>query len=119
LPQARALYVLGTLVIVLVTSPGFTTLSDTFFNWVYGAQVLPKVLLGFMTNVTLTIIAASCVAIFGLAIALLRTSRSPALTPFRFLATVYVDLFRGIPMILVHLARWFWDSGAAHPGAYK
>jgi len=108
--------VLGTLVIVLVTSPGFTTLSDTFFNWVYGAQVLPKVLLGFMTNVTLTVIAASCVAIFGLAIALLRTSRSPALTPFRFLATVYVDLFRGIPMILVILLVGFGIPALRIPG---
>ena len=99
--------VLGTLVVVLVTSPGFKSLSDTFFNWVYGAEVLPKILLGFMTNVVLTIIAASCVAILGLTIALLRTSRSPALTPFRFLATIYVDLFRGIPMILVILLVGF------------
>jgi len=99
--------VLGTLVVVLVTSPGFKSLSDTFFNWVYGAEVLPKILLGFMTNVVLTIIAACCVAILGLTIALLRTSRSPALTPFRFLATIYVDLFRGIPMILVILLVGF------------
>ena len=99
--------VLGTLVLVLVTSPGFKSLSDTFFNWVYGAEVLPKILLGFITNVVLTIIAASCVAILGLTIALLRTSRSPALTPFRFLATIYVDLFRGIPMILVILLVGF------------
>lgn len=99
--------VLGTLVTVLVTSPGFATLSDTFFNWVYGAEVLPKVLLGFMTNVMLTVIAGTCVAFFGLVIALLRTSRSPALTPFRLLATIYVDLFRGIPMILVILLVGF------------
>ena len=102
-----SLLVLGTLIGVLVTSPGFKTLSDTFFNWVYGAEVLPKILLGFMTNVVLTIIAASCVAVLGLTIALLRTSRSPALTPFRFLATIYVDLFRGIPMILVILLVGF------------
>ena len=102
-----SLVVLGTLIGVLVTSPGFKTLSDTFFNWVYGAEVLPKILLGFMTNVVLTIIAASCVAVLGLTIALLRTSRSPALTPFRILATIYVDLFRGIPMILVILLVGF------------
>ena len=46
-------------------------------------------------------------AVLGLTIALLRTSRSPALTPFRFLATIYVDLFRGIPMILVILLVGF------------
>ena len=105
--------VLGTLLVVLVTSPGFKSLSDTFFNWVYGAQVLPKILLGFMTNVVLTIIAATCVAVFGLTIALLRTSKSPALTPFRFLATIYVDLFRGVPMILVILLVGF-EIGRAH-----
>lgn len=102
-----SLLVLGSLLLILVTSPGFKSLSDTFFNWVYGAEVLPKILLGFMTNVVLTVIAASCVAILGLTIALLRTSRSPALTPFRFLATIYVDLFRGIPMILVILLVGF------------
>ncbi|NBP43571.1 MAG: amino acid ABC transporter permease, partial [Actinobacteria bacterium] len=35
------------------------------------------------------------------------TSRSPALTPFRILATVYVDVFRGIPMLLVILLVGF------------
>ena len=108
--------VLGGLTLVLVTSPGFKTLSDTFFNWAYGAQVLPKVLLGFMTNAMLTVIAGTSVAILGLGIALLRTSRSPALTPFRFLATIYVDLFRGIPMILVILLVGFGIPALRIPG---
>ncbi len=34
-------------------------------------------------------------------IALIRTSRVPALFPLRLLGTVYVDLFRGIPLILL------------------
>jgi len=34
-------------------------------------------------------------------IALVRTSSAPALAPFRILATVYVDVFRGTPLILV------------------
>ncbi len=55
----------------------------------------------------LTLIAGTSVAILGLSIALLRTSRSPALTPFRILSTIYVDLFRGIPMLLVILLVGF------------
>jgi len=47
------------------------------------------------------------VAIFGMIIALTRTSRSPALLPFRMLATAYVDIFRGIPMLLVILLVGF------------
>ena len=99
--------VLGILTLVIVTSPGYVTLRNTFFKWAYGFEILPKVILGFGTNVALTVIAGTSVAIIGLCIALLRTSRTPALTPFRFLATVYVDVFRGIPMILVILLVGF------------
>jgi polar amino acid transport system permease protein len=111
-----SLLVMGTLVIVLVTSPGWISLRDTFFKWAYGVEILPKVLLGFGTNVTLTIIAGTSVAILGLGLALIRTSRSPALTPFRFLATVYVDVFRGIPMLLVILLVGFGIPALQIPG---
>jgi len=111
-----SLVVIGTLVIVLVTSPGWISLRDTFFKWAYGVEILPKVLLGFGTNVTLTIIAGTSVAILGLGLALIRTSRSPALTPFRFLATVYVDVFRGIPMLLVILLVGFGIPALQIPG---
>lgn len=99
--------VIGGLALVAVTSPGWKSLSDTFFAWAYGVEVLPKIILGFGTNVALTLIASTCVGIFGLSIALIRTSRSPALAPFRILATVYVDVFRGIPMLLVLLLVGF------------
>lgn len=102
-----SILVLGTLITITVTSPGWKSLSDAFFKWTYGVEVLPKVLLGFITNITLTIIAATCVAAFGLSIALIRTSKAPALTPFRILATLYVDIFRGIPMLLVILLVGF------------
>lgn len=102
-----SLIVLGTLAVIIVSSPGWKSLSETFFAWAYGVEVLPKIILGFGTNVFLTIIAGCSVAILGLIIALVRTSRSPALTPFRILATVYVDLFRGIPMLLVILLVGF------------
>lgn len=99
--------VLGALFITIVTSPGWVTLRNTFFDWAYGVEILPKVLLGFTTNIALTLIAGTIVALNGLVIALLRTSRSPALTPFRLLATIYVDVFRGIPMLLVILLVGF------------
>ena len=102
-----SLLVLGSLALVIVTSPGWKLLSETFFAWAYGVEVLPKIILGFGTNVVLTIIAGTSVAILGLTIALIRTSRSPALTPFRILTTIYVDLFRGIPMLLVILLVGF------------
>jgi polar amino acid transport system permease protein len=41
------------------------------------------------------------VLVLGLIVALIRTSRTPAFFPLRLLATVFVDLFRGIPTILL------------------
>ena len=111
-----SIIVLGTLALILINSPGWISLRDTFFKWAYGVEILPKVILGFSTNITLTLIAGSSVAILGLALALVRTSRSPALTPFRFLATVYVDVFRGIPMILVILLIGFGIPALQIPG---
>ncbi len=104
---SSSILVLGSLALIAVTSPGWKSLSDAFFKWAYGVEVLPKILLGFVTNISLTVIAATCVAIFGLSIALVRTSKSAALTPFRILATIYVDIFRGIPMLLVILLVGF------------
>ena len=99
--------VLSTLALIVVLSPGFKTLRDTFFDWAYGVEVLPKVILGFTTNIFLTIIASTLVGIIALTIALIRTSKSPALAPIRFLATAYVDVFRSIPLILVILLVGF------------
>ncbi len=105
--SVSSILVLGTLAILVVTSPGWKLLSETFFAWAYGVEVLPKIILGFGTNVVLTLIAGTSVAILGLSLALIRTSKSPALTPFRLLATAYVDLFRGVPMLLVILLVGF------------
>ncbi|MEY3919858.1 MAG: hypothetical protein RLZ15_652, partial [Actinomycetota bacterium] len=99
--------VLGTLALIVVLSPGFKTLRDTFFDWAYGVEVLPKVILGFTTNIFLTVIASILVGSIALTIALVRTSKSPALAPIRFLATAYVDVFRSIPLILVILLVGF------------
>ncbi len=39
--------------------------------------------------------------VLALGVALMRTSDAPALFPLRLLATVYADVFRGIPVILL------------------
>lgn len=102
-----SMLVLGTIALIVVLSPGFRTLRDTFFNWAYGVEVLPKVILGFTTNIFLTVIASTLVGAIALSIALIRTSKSPALAPIRLLATAYVDVFRSIPLILVILLVGF------------
>ena len=99
--------VLGALASLIVTSPGWQVVKETFFDWSYGSEVLGAISKGLIVNIRLTIIAAILIGIFAMVLALLRTSRSAALTPFRFLATAYVDIFRGVPLLLVILLIGF------------
>lgn len=99
--------VLGALASLIVTSPGWQVVKETFFDWSYGSEVLGAISKGLIVNVRLTIIATILIGFFALVLALLRTSRSAALTPFRFLATAYVDVFRGVPLLLVILLVGF------------
>ncbi|HYH52708.1 MAG TPA: amino acid ABC transporter permease [Solirubrobacterales bacterium] len=55
----------------------------------------------FWLDVKLFVIVEVAVLAVGLGLALLRTSRAPALFPLRLLTSVYVDVFRGIPTILL------------------
>jgi len=99
--------VLGALAVVVVTSPGWGVVRSTFFDLDYAREVLPAVFKGLLLNIRLTIVASVAIAILGLALALARTSKAAALTPFRLLATAYVDLFRGVPTLLVILLVGF------------
>jgi polar amino acid transport system permease protein len=104
---ASTVLVLGTLGVVLVTSPGWESVKRTFFDIEYGKEVFPTVIRGLVVNLQLTLIGGIAIGIIALALALLRTTKSPALTPFRFIATAYVDIFRGAPLILIILLVGF------------
>jgi len=93
--------VIGGLALWVLTSPGWPEVQETFFNWEVFKESFPEVLDGFWLDVKLFVIVEIAVLAVGLALAVLRTSRAPAFFPFRLLTTVYVDLFRGIPTILL------------------
>ncbi|MDX6589458.1 MAG: polar amino acid transport system permease protein [Solirubrobacterales bacterium] len=93
--------VIGGLAIWILTSPGWPEVRETFFSWTVFKDSFPEVLKGFWLDVKLFVIVEIAVLAFGLLVALVRTSRVPALFPLRLLGTVFVDLFRGIPTILL------------------
>jgi polar amino acid transport system permease protein len=96
--------VLGGLAALVLTSPGWPAVRDTFFSWSAFRDAFPKVLSAFWLDVKLFCVVEAVVLVLGLVIALVRTSRAPALFPLRLVATVFVDVFRGIPtIILVYL----------------
>jgi polar amino acid transport system permease protein len=95
------LVVIGGLAAWILTSPGWPTVRETFFSWSVFEESFPEVLDAFWLDVKLFVVVELAVLIVGLGIALLRTSRAPALFPLRLLAVVWVDLFRGVPVILL------------------
>jgi polar amino acid transport system permease protein len=74
---------------------------ETFFSWENFKASFPSVLKGFFTNLSLMFLAEACVLVWGLVLALLRSGRSRALSPLRWLTIGYVDLFRAVPGIVL------------------
>jgi polar amino acid transport system permease protein len=93
--------VLGGLAVLVLTSPGWSSVRETFFSWSEFKNCFPEVLSGFWLDVKIFMVVEVAVLVIALAIALIRTSEAPALFPVRLLATVWVDLFRGVPTILL------------------
>jgi polar amino acid transport system permease protein len=73
----------------------------TFFSPLDFLRAVPQVWDGFQTNLKLMVIAEALVLVFALALAVVRGLPGRAALPFRALAVVYTDFFRGTPLILV------------------
>jgi polar amino acid transport system permease protein len=93
--------VLGGLIAVLVTSPGWHNVRTTFFSWSAFHHSFVPVLRGFWLDVRMFLVVEAVVLVVGLVIALIRTVHVPALFPLRLLSIVFVDVLRGVPTILV------------------
>ena len=91
------------LVLVVTGAQGYEMVKNSFFNWHYAKQAMPSVFHGLLLNLRVLIIAEFFVLLIGLLIAVARTSTSPVLYPVRLVATIYTDLFRGLPLLLVLL----------------
>jgi polar amino acid transport system permease protein len=96
-----SIVVLGGLAVWILTSPGWPSVRETFFSWSEFKNAFPEVLGGFWLDVRVFVIVEIAVLIVGLVVALVRTSAGPALFPIRLIATVYTDLIRGVPTLLL------------------
>jgi polar amino acid transport system permease protein len=88
------------LLFVVTSSPGWSRVQDSFFNLRIGWDSLPALLEGLWLNIRVLVVCELLVLIFGLGIAALRSLRGPVWFPVRALAIGYVDLFRGLPLLI-------------------
>jgi polar amino acid transport system permease protein len=80
--------VIGGLVVIVLRSSGWPVFQQTYLDVAYGREVLPAIFDGFKLDLLLAGIATVLIAGISLMLALI-------------LATVYVDIFRGTPLLLV------------------
>ncbi len=103
------LVVLTALASVFWLAPGSAAVRHDFFNphemWQSfignPKQGYYSVGAAIWLNIRMFLAAEVLILILALVIALIRQSVSPVLFPFRVLAMIYVDFFRGVPLLLV------------------
>jgi polar amino acid transport system permease protein len=88
------------LLFAVTSSPGWPRVRDSFFNLHVGWHSLPALLQGLWLNVRVLVVCQVLIMIVGLGLAMVRTLRGPVWFPVRALATGYVDLFRGLPLLI-------------------
>ena len=104
------------LVVLVVSAPGWPDVKQAFFNREVFEDSFPEIARAFLLNVRIFLIAEVFILVFALVLAVLRGLPGPVFFPLRALATVYADLFRGIPTILVIYILGFGVTALQLPG---
>ncbi len=91
----------------ILTSEAWPAVQRQFFSWRHFKEVWPDVVSGFWLDVQMFLLAEVLILIFALVIAMIRALRGPAFFPLRALAIGYIDLIRGIPILLLILLLGF------------
>ncbi len=110
------LVVLGALVYATLHSEYWPEFKQAFFNWDVLRESFPDILRAFRRNIVYFLVAEPVILVWALVLAVLRSMRGAVFFPLRLLATVYVDLFRGVPTILVVYLLGFGLPSLAIPG---
>ena len=115
LSTASTVVVLAALVALLAAAPGSRVVRHTFFNPTDMWRAFvgdPKA--GYYSvgealwlNIRMFVIAEILILIVALVVAVIRQSTGPVLLPLRIVSTVYVDVARGVPLILLIFAIGF------------
>ena len=92
---------LGVVGAAVVTSPGWDRVRETYFSWDKAVDSFPAVLEGLWLNIRVMLVCAVLILLVSLLIAIMRTTRGAVAFPLRLLGTAYVDVFRGLPLLLV------------------
>jgi polar amino acid transport system permease protein len=94
----------GVIGYIVVNSAGWPRVQAQFLDAELFWSSLPKLVSKFWVNVQLFLMAEVLILAFGLLLAVIRSMPGPVFFPLRLMATVYVDVFRALPGVLVIIA---------------
>lgn len=100
----------------ILSSEAWPEVQEQFFNPRHFIESWPAVLGGFWLNIQMFVVAEILILVFALALAVIRALRGPAFFPLRALVVIYIDLIRGIPIILLVLLLGFGVPALQLPG---
>ena len=106
-----SLVIFGAVAAIILTAQGFTVVRESFFSPHYAIKAIPSVLNGLWLNLRVLVVAEIFVLIIALLLALAKTNKNPLFFPFKLAATIYTDIFRGLPLLLVLLLVGFGLPG--------
>ena len=96
-----ALVLVALVWVLLINTRGWAEVQRSFFDPESAWKSFLAVLIGLWLNIRVLFFAVIGVAILGTLLAVVRTLRGPVFAPLRLAATVYTDVFRGLPVIIV------------------
>lgn len=97
-------------------SPNWPRVREQFFDGEQFAASWPDVLRGFWVDVQMFLYGLVAIPVVALVLAVARSFRGPAFFPIRALAIGFIDVMRGIPLILLILLLGFGVPALDLPG---
>ncbi|HVT22624.1 MAG TPA: amino acid ABC transporter permease [Mycobacteriales bacterium] len=82
-------------------TPGWDDARATFFSWDSIRHDTPDIARGMLLNLKILVIGEACILVLGMIVAILRTSTGAVFAPLRIFGGLYVDFFRGCPLIIL------------------
>ncbi|MEN8233689.1 MAG: amino acid ABC transporter permease [Actinomycetota bacterium] len=103
----------------ILTSEHWPAVQHQFFNRHHFVESFPLILGGFWLDIRMFLGAEVIILFLSLLIAMIRSLRGPAFFPLRALAVLFIDIIRGIPVILLILLLGFGVPALQLPGVPK
>ncbi|RFU14131.1 amino acid ABC transporter permease [Rhodobacteraceae bacterium W635] len=108
--------VFGVLSWLVTSAEQWPRIRLQFFNIDAMIAAFPRVLQGFWVNMQVWLTVLACILVWALVLAIVRSLRAPWFAPFRLMVVIYIDLFRGVPVLLLVLLFGFGIPALNLPG---